>query len=334
LNLSLYNKYNGEFLSTEDKEDILDAIGGDSVEGSTAGRFDAPAVRVGSIGFGTRTFAGASMKLDKDFVDLVFFGNELNRRYKLLNSGTALAYTSFGVSYGRAVAQPRGWLVLGGVSLKYVAGWAAAKVVESRGNVLTESSGVSGWGESRIRESDGTGRGLALDLGAWAANARWECGAVLRELGPALRWPGGTEESYSFEIDGWTLEGEDSLYSEEKHTRDVGRWFSPLPTSLEAAGAYHTSWGVVSLQWIQGLRETAGMTTTPRVQTAVSWEATRWLRPWLGLEMGAPEGLSLPLGTELWVSPVRFDVALTGCRVPPSHGKALGFVLSIGLSPT
>jgi hypothetical protein len=329
LNLSLYRKYNGKFLSTENKEDILDAVSGPTIEGAASGCLDVLGLRVGRFGFSTRTFAGLAIELDKDFLELLFFGNELSRRYKLMNAGSSLAYSSFGVSYARPAGEAYGWAVAAGAAVRYVVGWEAAELVESHGQVVTEPTGVTGWGESRVRYSERRGRGVTFDVGGWAAKGNWEIGAAFRELGPAIRWPAGREETYRFEIDGWTFEDGDTLYNEEKHTRDIGRWFTPLPTCLEVLAAHHRDWGSVSLRWMQGLRDIGGMTTAPRFRMVGSWVATPWIKPWLGLEVGSPEGFSLPLGFGLQFGPVGFNTALTGCRLPPSDSKALGLALSI-----
>ncbi len=329
LNLSLYRKYNGEFLTTEDKQDILDAVSGSAIEGAASGSVDLLGVRVGQFAFSTRTFAGVNLELDKDFVDLLFFGNEINRRYRLMNEGSSLVFSSVGVSYGRTVGNVADWSLSVGGALRYVIGWEAAKVVESSGEAVTEPSGVTGWGESRVRYSEGRGRSVALDLGARAAKQDWEIGAVLHDIGPSIRWSGGREEMYTFEIYGWTFEEGDTLYNEEKHTREIGHWFTPLPTCLDILAAHHRRWGSVSLQWTQGLREIAGVMTAPRFRLVGSWVLTAWLRPWLGLEVGSPEGFSLPLGFGLHLGPVGLNAALTGCRLPPSDSKALGLALSI-----
>jgi hypothetical protein len=339
LNLSLYRRYNGEFLTKEDKDDILRAIPGSTLEGAGIAQLSAMGVKLGRLAFVTKTFAGAAVELDKDFLDIVFFGNELDRRYHLFNSGSSLAFSSFGLAYGRTVALVNGWSIMGGGSLRYVVGLEAMRVMESRGEVVTDTSGISGGGESRVRYSEGRGNGVAADLGAWASKGMWEIGVTVRDVGPAIRWHDGKEESYAFDIRGWTLEDEfeededDNLYSEEKHSRDMGHWSTPLPISLEIMAGYHRYSGSISLRWTQGLRETAGATTKPRVQIAASWDPTTWVQPRLGLEVGAPEGFSLPFGIGLRAGPVRIDVALTGCRLPPSDSKALGLALAIGVSP-
>ncbi len=339
LSLSLYRRYNGEFLTREDKDDILRTIPGATLEGTGIAQLSAMGVKLGSLAFVSKTFAGAAVELDKDFLDIVFFGNELDRRYHLFNAGSSLAYSSFGLAYGRMVALVGGWSIMGGGSLRYVVGLEAMRVVESRGEALTDTSGISGGGESLVRYSEGLGNGVAADLGAWASRGMWEIGVTVHDVGPAIRWHEGKEESYTFEIRGWTLEDEleedadENLYSEEKHSRDMGHWSTPLPISLEIMGAYHRDWGNISLRWTQGLRETAGATTSPRVQIAASWNPTAWIQPRLGLEVGAPEGLSVPFGIGLCAGPVRINTALTGCRLPASDSKALGFGFAVGVSP-
>ncbi len=329
LNLDLYEKYNGRFLSEEDKEDILDRIPGDQAKLAVHAGAEALSFRYGSFGFQTRSFAGANGAMDKDFVDLLFFGNELDRRYELLNSGSGLAYTSFGPSYGRRAGELVDWNVSLGGTVRYVIAWMGGQVVESRGETVTRVDGISGWGETVVRYSEGTGSGLALDLGMWAMKENWELQLSLIDLGPSISWSKGKEKWFTFEFKDWTFEEETEqdghAYTKEDSTVEIASWTSPLPTRMRTLVAYHTDWGQIHLLWLQGLRTRAGVTRTPRFQAGTEWRAQPWLRPKFALQIGSPEGMGIAFGLGLDVGVFHGDFSILGFRVPPSRSKSLGF---------
>jgi hypothetical protein len=332
--LDLYEEYNGAFLTDEDKQKILDRMSGGQSKVTADVASEALSFRRGNVGFSVRSFAGGHGGLDKDFADLVFYGNELDRTYQFFNEGSILAYTSFGLSYGRPAGMLADWDVSLGAAIRYVVGLGAAEVVESRGETVTEITGIDGWTETLIRRSEGTGSSVAFDFGVWALRERWELGLALNNLGPAVSWDDAEEQYFFLEFENWTFQDETEedghAYTKEDTTISIRAWTMPLPTRLRTMAAYHTDWGHVHLLWLQGLRSVAGITTTPRVLIGTEWNAQTWLKPRLQLEIGSPEGFSIASGLGIAPSFFRLDLAVTNFRFPPMKSKGLGFSLGLG----
>lgn len=338
--LDLYEEYNGAFLTDEDKQKILDRMSGDQAKLAAQIAAEALSFRRGAVGFCVRSFGGGDGGLDQDFADLILYGNELDRTYKFLNSGSVLAYTSFGLSHGRPAGMLAEWDVSLGGSIRYVLGLGGAEVMESRGETVTEITGVNGWSETLIRRSEGTGSSVAFDFGAWAVRDRWELQLAINDIGPGIGWADGEERYHFLEFEDWTFEDEtdDSLdenehaYDEIDSTTAISAWKTPLPLRLRTMAAYHTDWGHVHLLWLQGLRSVAGITTTPRIAVGTEWLARPWLKPRFQLEIGSPEGLSMATG--LGIAPAFFylDLAITNFRFPPMKSKGLGFSLGLGFA--
>ena len=332
--LDLYEEYNGEFLTDEDKEKILDRMSSGQAKVTADVASEALSFRRRTVGFSVRTFVGGHGGLDKDFADLLLYGNELDRTYRFLNSGSALAYTSFGLSYGRPAGMLARWNVSLGGAIRYVVGLAGAEVVESRGETVTDITGINGWTETLIRRSEGTGSSVAFDFGIWALKERWELGLALNDLGPAVSWDDAEEKYLFLEFEDWTFQDETEedghAYTEEDTTISIRTWTMPLPTRLRTMAAYHTDWGHVHFVWMQGLRSVAGISTTPRVLLGTEWNAQPWLKPRVQLEIGSPEGLSIATGLGIAPSIFHLDLAITNFRFPPMKSKGLGFSLGLG----
>ena len=334
-NLDMYRTYNGTFLDADDKERILDSISGKSARGLLRGEGGAVGVHVGRAAFLTKAYVGGDLTVDKDLIDLMFFGNDIDRRYELLSSGGMLAYVSMGGAFGFPTGQVAGWETSTGIGARIAIGGLAAKIEESSIEILTQVEGLTATGATVIRrtkDSDGAGRPatVAFDLGGRAAKGPWEVAIALKDVGPSFSWSDVEEKVIEFEALEWTAEMGDSGYTTVDTTYDVGSWSTPLPTRLECTAARSLSWGAAYARWEQGLRRWAGVTTTPRVHAGVAWDALSWLCPWLELGIGSPEGFGLSVGAALRPGPVRLDLGVTGFRLPPSHSEALGVQLGLG----
>ncbi len=330
IDLDLYTKYNGTFLDHEDKQTILAEIA-DELRGRAVTRVGAMSLRAGKLGYIMRSYVGSDVGLDKDLLEIAFFGNTLGEQYHLLNSGHLLAMSSFGFSYGHPLGSIGAWKFAAGGGLEFLFPWKAAAITESRGELITEDTGVTGWGATAVRYSQGTGKGIAFDLGFWAAFDQLEIRLAVSTIGPSIIWPESTEEYYHFEMDGWTLEKGDDAFAKADSTRNFSSWSTPLPTELRSLVAVHTAWGQIHLAWIQGLRTLAGVSTEPRFLLGTEWEPLSWLRPRFGISIGGLEDLSLSIGSRLNLWVLHTDLSVFGFRLPAGRSKAFGLSLSIGL---
>ena len=336
LSLDRYKEYNGEYLTETDKQDILDEISGDSAHLNSLITLDALSFRWSNFGFYTRSYGGGRGGIDKTFVDILFFGNKLDETYSFLNTGSALAYTSVGLAYGRPAGSVNDWDISTGASLRFIIGLGAADVVESRGETKTAIDGIDGWTETTIRYSKSTGTGLAFDFGIWARNDPWEIQLSLNDFGSSVSF-GEAEEKYVFyEFEDWTFENESEedghAYVSEDTTLALDSWSCPLPIRLNTLIGYHLDWGFVYLQWLQGLRTFGGGTTNPHISLGTEWRAREWLFPRLQFDIGGSEGISIAAGTGLRIGPTQIDLAITTFAFPPMNSKGIGvaFGLEIG----
>jgi len=334
LSLDRYKEYNGEYLTETDKRDIIDAISGDSAKLASLVSIDALSFRWANFGFYTRGYGGGTGGLDKSFIDILFFGNDLNERYSFLNTGSALAYSSIGIALGRPSGTVYDWNVSLGGSLRFIIGLGAADVVESRGETETAIDGIDGWTETTIRYSKGTGTGLAFDFGFWARKDRWEIQLSLNDFGSSVSF-GEAEEQYLFyEFEDWTFEDESEedghAYVSEDTTLALDSWSCPLPVRLNTLVGYHLNWGHVYLQWLQGLRTFGGGTTNPRISLGTEWRAREWFLPRLQFDVGGTEGISLAAGSGFRIGTAQIDLAITTFAFPPMNSRGIGAALGIG----
>ena len=120
LDLELYRHYNGVDLSQTDREEILDQILGDNLSGSVSFQGRVASLRAGRLAYIMRAYASAAGSIDKDFIELTFYENDVDREYFMFNNGHSLCMSSFGFSYGQKIAEFGGWQIAGGAGLQIV----------------------------------------------------------------------------------------------------------------------------------------------------------------------------------------------------------------------
>ena len=99
-----YNQYNGTFLTTSDKENILSKIPNEGLKLSIEAEASAVGISSGSFAFTTSGFAVADVNLNKDILNLILNGNTFADTINITGSySEGYAYASVGFSFGKAL---------------------------------------------------------------------------------------------------------------------------------------------------------------------------------------------------------------------------------------
>lgn len=184
ISVSDYNKYNGTFIDTGDKQDILDKIDRGGMEfteefGPVVPLFDGASFPLPGGWHGAASLAveqGAQGSIPKDMFDLLLYGNEFAQdrvaqgkspEYDVAEwdgSGWAYGVLSFGAARPWKPAALAPWFsefAVGG-TLKFIGG-GYAEVLRSDGGVTTRVAGtqVDAYAITRV----GGGTGYGLDVG-------------------------------------------------------------------------------------------------------------------------------------------------------------------------
>ncbi len=227
MTIGRWNRYQGIFLTEEDKSDILDGIG-------RVGRIDGmvtvagPGIQLGALALGTQTWVDIQGRLPADLMELALRGNELDRTYHFGDLGMQASAVS-AVHASLALGLPVPDLVIGpglalqqlslGVGLKVFQGHSLVEPVQGLADVHVTRDGL--WGESEIvfraaglpggrvdEDSDDpsiaadttysvvAGHGFGLDVGvAGVLEGGFSFHAALLNLSPGITWDEGTYEA-------------------------------------------------------------------------------------------------------------------------------------------
>ena len=340
-----YDKYNGKRLTEDDKRAILSDIPDEGLELDFGVEASALGVSYDAYAFQVGAWAAGEVTVPKAPFELLLFGNELNRTYRLDQAdgeGWGVTYVSFSGARFLKILNIHDHIVrlsVGG-TLKYLKGFGYGEVVESSGYILTEEHRLQLEGRVIDRRAEG-GSGFALDLGvAGAMDEHWTFGLGLINLGK-MSWKDETirdESTFSADtlyVTKFTEEEEFEDVVEHDHTKyPVASFGTTFPAFLRLGVAYS---GIEKLllagDYEQGLTEAPGVTTTPRISAGAEYRPIKWFAARTGLTLGGRSGIEGALGFGLGSRTFTFDMAVVNygsLGLGGSRGEGVAMEMQIG----
>lgn len=335
LTLDDYNTYNGEYLTTQDKDDILAKVPTEGLEAALNVDASALSIALGSAVISVEGVADVDLNVSKDIIELMFNGNTIADTIDLDGSfSDAVGYMSVGLSYGRPVYTLGTRQVSVGATVKYIRGLGIEQMVEHTGNLSTEATGFAGAGSFILQTSTG-GSGYALDLGAAIKlNQTYTAGVSFNNFLSHISWSNNCEEhGYMFSFDTATVDNwdEDEIVSED-YTRELDGFTSSLPSNMNIGFAKTSGRLLWSVAYEQGFRRAAGSSTTPRLSAGVEWSLLPILPLRTGFSTGGNNQTAFSFGTGVHLGSLHIDVAaISGASLSPSSSKGANIALSTGL---
>jgi hypothetical protein len=334
--LNEYNRYNGEFLTTSDKEAILKAIPADGFSGSAEASILGLGISWGNLAFTISGQGSSRLLLPKDPIEVLFFGNQINDTILLTDSdGEAYACADIGLSYGRTIWRHDEKAILCGLGVKYVRGLAYQEVIQSRGEMVTLETGITGQGDFAVRSAQG-GNGYGLNLGiTFRHNQKWSFGAVLTNVMGAIKWNRRTQEKgYTFRVDSLLAEDfdVDSLVVDESYTRDIGSFTTQVPMVLRLGIGCQGVRSLLTFDLEQGIRQGMGVSNKPKASVGAEYRISRLLALRTGLSAGGAEALEIAGGLGLKRGRYHLDVGMAMQKgLWPTRSKAIKLAITNGL---
>ncbi len=334
--LNQYNRYNGEFLATDDKEAILQDIPADGFSGSAEASILGLGISWGNLAFTISGQGSSRLLFPKDPIEVLFFGNQINDTILLTNSdGEAYASADFGFSYGKTMWKHGEKAILCGLGVKYVRGLAYQEVIQSQGEMVTLETGITGQGDFAVRSAQG-GNGYGLDLGiTFRHNRKWSFGAVLANAMGAIKWNRRTQEKgYAFRVDSLLAEDfdVDSLVVDESYTRDIGSFTTHVPMLLRFGIGCQGARSLLTLDFEQGIKQGIGVSNKPKASVGAEYRISRLLALRTGLSVGGAEALEIACGLGLKRGGYHLDVGIAMQKgLWPTRSKAVSLAITNGL---
>jgi hypothetical protein len=332
-----YTKYNGEFLTDQDKEDILNSIPSDGFDMNLGADVSVLGFSWGNFAL---TFSGrgsSDLLLPKEPIELLFFGNELSETLLIQDAdGEGCASWDVSFSYGRSILKRNDKELFCGGNVRVIRGIVYQKVEKTQGKLVTLETGINGDGDFAVKCAEG-GKGYALDLGlAMKYKRTWTFGLSFLNLLHRIRWGKNTEEKgYQFRVDSLLAENfdADSLVTELSYTRKIDPFVTNMPTLIRLGVAHQGKKLLWDLDLETGFGD--GMGVSKKVRA--SWGAEYGLLPWLdilgGVSIGGEEGITFANGLGFDLGKYRLDLGMANHKgLWPTKSKGFTLAISSGLS--
>ncbi len=332
-----YTKYNGEFLTDQDKEDIINSIPPDGFNM----KLDADISVLGfSWGNFALTFSGkgsSDLLLPKDPIELLFFGNELSETLLIEDAdGEACASWDVGLSYGRSVWKQNEKELFCGGNIRIIRGIVYQNVERTQGKLVTLETGINGDGDFAVKCAEG-GKGYALDLGlAMKYKRAWTFGLSFFNLLHRIRWDKNTEEKgYQFRVDSLLAENfdTDSLITELSYTRKIDPFVTNMPALMRLGVAHQGKKLLWGLDLATGFGHGMGVSKKVRASWGAEYSVLAWLDILGGVSIGGEEGITFANGLGFNLGKYHLDVGMANHKgLWPTKSKGATLAISSGFS--
>jgi hypothetical protein len=345
-----YGRWNGSSWTEDDKREILGRVG----QGGVHGRFETglltPAVAGSGWALTGRNVQAGELRLPREYVDLVLFGNQLGQSIDLpASTGEGLWFFDLAVSHGRTLGTWREFEISTGATLHWLRGFQYRELLRAGGSLTTDIDALDGELTAESRTSEG-GTGWALDIGIALRSSDpepvpgmskpgihgpFEIGLALRDVAGSIRWSRSPrmhlDRAYADSVTLADAEDEDPIETTSQ-AYPINAFTQSIPAETSLAAAMWVSEVRLELDWTQGFEAGPLSSTTPRFALGGSYRRWPWLTPRAGLAFGGVDGPVVAVGARLRFSLFDLDLAyqnVGGVDISLPKGIALGVALTL-----
>lgn len=337
------NQYSGQYLSSQDINDILDRIPDDGLDLDIYALVQGLSFSTGRFALTVDFITDAMVQIDKDVFELILTGNEIDKTYTFENmDGHAWGVAAFGFSYAHPVEVDFAEAFSIGGTFKLLYGGAYAQIDDALFAVHTERFGFKLDGNYKAKFGMGS-MGWGTNLGAAAQlDEKWTVSAGFQNVLGSIPWDKDVEEHQGYFFgDSLTV----MAISEEDEEEDVladstwevegGSFSKNLPLVFKAGCAYREGDFLLVADYTQAFQNTAIVSKTPRLSVGTEWQKVAALPLRMGVVLGGRTGFGTSVGFGLHPGGFVFDVGMLfrGFLVPSTmKGFALGFDVGMALN--
>ncbi len=332
-NLEQYNRYNGAFLSAEDKQTILNLIPAEGFNGSLSADVIALGISWYNFAFIISGRGSSDLLLPKDPIQALFFGNEINDTILVSGSdGEAFASVDFDLSYGRLILKKKDQELYAGAGVRFIRGLVYQRMKEASGEIFTLETGVNGEGNFLI-QSAGGGKGYGVDLGiSMKYKENWSFGLSFIDLLSRMKWNKRMEEKgYQVTIDSLLAENfdTDSLVLDKSYTRSIGSFSTHMPVLLQAGVSYQLKRTLLAFDLKHSLTRGTGDIQKLSASIGVEYRLSHWFDVRGGISLGKNEGITIAQGLGINRGVYRLDLGIANQKgVWPTKSKGICLAIS------
>lgn len=335
LGLSDYRLYNGATLTAADKAAILAKIPAEGWRLDAYAEASALAMCFGRFGLRFSGFGQARGNIDREMLELLFYGNETDRTYiSDFNSAEGMAGAQLSLSYAAGLGHWGTAPIYGGLTVRLIHGLYYAQLEDAQGSLVAGYTGVNGSGYATATVAEGGG-GLALDWGlSLRCSPRYTASLVLENAPGFIRWSRNTElREYSIYFEDITADNfEDSLWVEEQSTTPIAAFNRSLPARLRLGLGRTGKKLNTSIVASIGLSDRLAVSTTPELGLGGEYYLFSFLPLRAGLSVGGLNSFTAGLGGGFQMGMIQLELAArTAGGLWPTNGRGATLSFAGGL---
>lgn len=296
-----------------------------------------------NLGFAFRRKDFWNVEIARDMVDLLLFGNQLNRTYQINNfSLDNLSYYSFNFAAGLQIINQKNQYASAGIGVKYLVGNNVRLTEQAIGNLYSNEYYLQGnllW----QRKLANGGYGLGIDLGGTYDLKKYRFSIALLNLSPGILWNRNPRTNIkTIALDSFSVyqaiktNDLDSFYLAKDTTFPSASFRTSLPIylTLGAGWKFDVYGSMLSVIYEQNLVETRFSTFAPKFSLDLQWNLLQYIIINPSISFDGNEGVSFALGIGKNIRRFLLGISLESIRTPViTKAKGLKFGLSIGVSP-
>lgn len=336
ISLDRYNEITGAHLTTGDKEQLLNDIPEDGFRLDADMRASVLGVHSGSLALTFNAIGAGSGNLDKDYFDLVLFGNQLGETVDFTNTnGEGYAVGQAALSYGQVLHTGKRARLSYGLSAKYLQGIYEMHVEEAHGSMHTSLEAISGEAFVSTLSAEG-GRGYGLDFGlAMQTSGGWSLGASVENIYSTMTWNQNVEarefRAHAGDVNVLNDDLDNAVVNSDT-TFASTNYNTTLPPQLRMGVSNRFGPVSLALDYTQGFEDRGMSSTTPRFHLGGEFFSGGFLQPRFGLSTGGDSGTGASAGLGLRLGFWKVDLAvLSRGELNPNKTKGVAFAAGSSL---
>ncbi len=323
--LARYNAVAGKTLSEADKAELLADIPDEGFSMDVQASAGAVGVQSGCFALTTGAVGMGDGTLDKDFFDIVLFGNTPGETVDFSGtSGEAYGVAKAGLSWGQRLGGLAGGQLAVGVTGSWIEGLYDVRIEDAWGQVTTTMSSIDGGAYVSAVTAEG-GQGYGVDVGIAWQKENWSLGLAMDNAWSRIEWDGTIERTvYRVEVNASATSFDNAL-TDSDSTFALGGYTTELPRRLRMGTSVDLGSLTLAADGTLGLEDRAGTSTKPGLHAGAEWRPIGLLSMRVGgmtgggLDPAYAAGLGLNMG--FW----HVDVAaMQRGSLSTDGGKGLG----------
>lgn len=335
LSLDRYNEITGAHLDSAAKAELMSDIPESGFSLNADVRASALGFQFGSFALTAGAVGTGHGNLDKDYFDLVLYGNQVGQTVDFSNTwGEGSAVGAATVSFGTRLADVGPATLAAGVNVRYLQGLYEMHVASAGGTLTTGMTEITADAHVSTMSAEG-GRGYGVDVGlALHTPAGVSVGLTLENAQSRVEWDRNVEvREYRLTASDINLlnsnldaavDDADTVYTAAPYTTE-------LPRAARLGAAAKVGSFLLAADWVQGFTDRGLTSTDPRILAGVEWQLG-FLQPRVGAATGGVPGNSASAGLGLHVGPWRLDAAAVtrgGFKVGDTKGLGVAVASSL-----